>query len=132
MGSYDENIRSFRTAPGAVTATYPSSANIDSATVMADSQTYAASYWASTDYPRLLQIICVPDAAGVPSAGTVLIIDNTPTVPVTILTFGFAADALNKIVTFPEGGIRMPKGGFGVTTTGNDGFIFVFSNTRAA
>ena len=124
MGSYDENIRYFVTT-GSRSAAFPLAVNIDSGTALASNAAFdaAGGFWTTDSSPRLLQIICL---TATPTAANILILNTAGS---TVLTIPIAANAANKIYTFPEGGVKMPKGGFGVTTTASS-YMFIFSYTR--
>jgi hypothetical protein len=107
---------------------------VDSGTIQVsnDAVNAATGFWTGSTgairapfYPRLLKIQCM---STLPGAGdTVVFEDNNNVVQ---YTFVFAADAADKERNFWNGGIWLPKGGFGLTITGTATYLILFTYSR--
>jgi hypothetical protein len=81
--------------------------------------------FSSSAATRLIGIVC--KAAAV--AGTVVISDSADT---TLHTFEITTAQETKIQMLPRGGMKLPRGGFRVTTTGNNTILLFFAYSPSA
>lgn len=131
---YDRDVHNFVTT-GARAVAYPLAANVDTGTALATNPAIdaAGNYWVGSTaaikaayYPRLLKIQCMSVN---PTAGSVIsILDNAGNV---VYAFVFSADPCDKCREFWWGGLALPKGGFGVTSTNGESWMYVFTYDAA-
>jgi hypothetical protein len=119
MPTWDEDVH-FITFNAATAITSPNVADIDSATTVPAGQAHATSIFTANSQTRLIGIVC--KAAAV--AGTVVISDSAST---TLHTFEITTAQETKIQMLPRGGMKLPKGGFRVTTTGANTILLFFA-----
>lgn len=115
---------------GAVTAVFPLATNIDLALTTTNT-TYLGGFFGATDTVRLIAIIALSNNA---SNTEVLTLVDKAGVAYRSFTFT-GSTARTPLIEFPGGGIAMPPGGFGVTTSSGAGttpnYIFLFERTAS-
>lgn len=117
-------VSNYFNTTGIITANFPLATEVNS-TGTTGTTTYASSYWKATDTVVLRAIICL-GATPTGDAG-VSLVDRAGTA---VFTFACPANAAWPRPQIPPDGIRMPTGGFGVTTIASNNWCFVFDIQR--
>ena len=117
--TWDDDVHHL-TFNAATAITSPKHADVDSAVTVPAAQTHATSMFTANSQTRLIGIFC--KAAAV--AGTVVISDKDDNA---LHTFEITTAQETKIQMLPQGGMKLLKGGFRVTTTGNNTILLFFA-----